>query len=185
MSTKNAILFAIGIGIGAATMDLILTNNKPVVTAKPSEHQANNPAQYYPIPIKQRIDSCKKWESCKQIARALVYEARSESAVAQAAIAHVILNRVKHEDFPKSVPAVIKQDKQFSFYGKEWKQRKPRQVDWENAYSIAYDVMKGNVEDPSFGSTFYARKEVAPRRLGDVEYVVSIDSHKFYKERSR
>src|ERR1700677_1873993 len=51
---------------------------------------------------------------------AVYYEARGESAAGQAAVAQVVLNRVRHPAFPKSVCAVVYQGAathscQFSF----------------------------------------------------------------------
>lgn len=51
------------------------------------------------------------------IASAIYYEANTESAVGQRAVMDVILNRAKL--YKKSVCAIIKQPRQFSWYGKK------------------------------------------------------------------
>ena len=47
---------------------------------------------------------------------AIHYEAKGESFAGKLAVGNVVLNRVAAPDFPKSVCAVVKQKKQFSWY---------------------------------------------------------------------
>ena len=47
---------------------------------------------------------------------AIHYEAKVESAAVKVAVGNVVLNRVAAANFPKSVCAVVKQKKQFSWY---------------------------------------------------------------------
>lgn len=47
---------------------------------------------------------------------AIHYEAKGESAAGKVAVGNVVLNRVAAANFPKSVCAVVKQKKQFSWY---------------------------------------------------------------------
>ncbi len=47
---------------------------------------------------------------------AIHYEAKGESFAGKLAVANVVLNRVAAPNFPKSVCAVVKQKKQFSWY---------------------------------------------------------------------
>jgi spore germination cell wall hydrolase CwlJ-like protein len=47
---------------------------------------------------------------------AIHYEARGESFAGKLAVGNVVLNRVAAPSFPKSVCAVVKQNKQFSWY---------------------------------------------------------------------
>lgn len=186
MLIKNTTLFTIGAVVGAISIGVIVKPHQYVVTAVPqifdtlSSAETGSPI----VPIKERIARCKQWMECSSLARAVVYEARGEGAIGQAAVAHVILNRSQHPDFPDSIPSVIKQPKQFSFYGYEWKQKSPRKQDWDNAYSISYDVLTGTLEDVTLGSIFYATVGTSPKRLGDVEYVMTIDRHKFYTARN-
>ena len=193
MSIKNTTLLtstlisgvAVGVVVGAISVGVVV-KPKLVVTAVPQIFSTLSAAEMGPpvVPIKERVARCKQWKECSSLARAVVYEARGESAIGQAAVAHVILNRSLHPDFPDSIPSVIKEPKQFSFYGYEWKQKAPRKQDWDNAYSISYDVLTGTIEDVTLGSTFYATLETSPKRLGNVEYVMTIDKHKFYTVRN-
>ena len=185
MPIKNTTLFTLGAVVGAISIGLIVKPHQYVVTAVPQIF--DTPTSTFAkgsmpvVPIKERVARCKQWKECSSLARAVVYEARGESAIGQAAVAHVILNRSQHPDFPDSIPSVIKQPKQFSFYGYEWKQKAPRKQDWDNAYSISYDVLTGTLEDTSMNSTFYARNDIPANKLGNVEYVVTIGNHTFYR----
>ena len=184
MPIKNTTTFILGLVIGAISADTLLSPSGVTVTAAPRQYTQPTTGHDSIVPVEERIASCKRWYSCKQLAHAIVYEARGESLLGQAAVAHVILNRSQHPDFPDTIPSVIKQPKQFSFYGYEWKQKSPRKRDWDNAYSISYDVLTGTIEDVTLGSTFYATVETSTKRLGDVEYVMTIDRHKFYTARN-
>lgn len=182
MPIKNTTLFAIGTVVGAISIGVIFKPQQ-VVTAVPQIFDTHTTVKgsVPVVPIKERIARCKQWKECSSLARAVVYEARGESAIGQAAVAHVILNRSQHPDFPDTIPSVIKQPKQFSFYGYERKQKAPQKQDWDNAYSISYDVLTGTLEDTSMNSTFYARNDIPANKLGNVEYVVTIGNHTFYR----
>ena len=182
MPIKNITLLTFGALVGAISIGVIVKPQQ-VVTAVPQifDTSASVKGSVPVVPIKERVVRCKQWKECSSLARAVVYEARGESAIGQAAVAHVILNRSQHPDFPDSIPSVIKQPKQFSFYGYEWKQKAPQKQDWDNAYSISYDVLTGTLEDTSMNSTFYARNDIPANKLGNVEYVVTIGNHTFYR----
>lgn len=182
MPIKNTTLFTIGAVVGAISVGVVVKPQQ-VVTAVPQIFDTSTVVKgsVPVVPIKERVARCKQWKECSSLARAVVYEARGESAIGQAAVAHVILNRKQHPDFPDTIPSVIKQPKQFSFYGYEWKQKAPRKQDWDNAYSISYDVLTGTLEDTSMNSTFYARNDIPANKLGNVEYVVTIGNHTFYR----
>jgi spore germination cell wall hydrolase CwlJ-like protein len=58
-------------------------------------------------------------ESILCLALALYHEARSETIDAQLLVAEVIMNRVKHEDFPATICEVVYQPKQFAWSDKD------------------------------------------------------------------
>lgn len=181
MPIKNTTIFITGMLIGALSIDLLLSETNPVVTAIPKTYTQPYSEYRNIIPLSERIRWCRKHYSCSSLARAVVYEARSESALGQAAVAHVIVNRTEDKKWPNTIPAVIKQHKQFSFYGNEHKQNKPRQEDWNNAYVISYDVLNKKLEDPTGNALYYHTKDVAPKWASGVEYAVTIDKHIFYR----
>jgi len=70
---------------------------QPLSGAKAS---APNPTAAAPIPSARELDC---------MALAVYYEARGESASGQAAVAQVVLNRIRHPAYPKSVCGVVYQ----------------------------------------------------------------------------
>lgn len=83
------------------------------------------------------------------LARAVYSEARGEPFHGQVAIAAVILNRVKHEDFPTVVAEVIFQPAAFTAVqdGQFWL------TPDSTAYAAVEEALAGN--DPSGGAIYY------------------------------
>lgn len=154
----------------------VFTGTVPIFTAREDRDWIQ------PVTLKEKIRWCRKSSNCSYLARAIVFEARGESAIGQYAVAHVILNRTKHERFPDTIIGVLRQSRQFSFQYDFWKQKKPKQSDWDNAYIVGYDVLNEKVDDPSDGSVYYHTKKVKPRWAKSMEYAMTIDNHIFYRE---
>lgn len=116
------------------------------------------------------------------LAMNIYHEARGERIEGQIAVAHVTLNRVKHDNFPDTICDVVYQNKQFSwtFLIKDPKPKEDRA--WKRAQVIARDVMIGNTVDPSDGATFYHANYVNPFWAKDKSMSVSkvIGVHVFY-----
>lgn len=110
------------------------------------------------------------------------HEARSERIEGQIAVAHVTMNRVKHEYFPDTICDVVYQNKQFSWTWTVPDHRPKEKAAWKQAQVIARDVMIGNTVDPSEGATFYHANYVNPFWAKDVSMKVSkiIGLHVFY-----
>ncbi len=121
------------------------------------------------------------------LALAITYEAGHEPPAGQAAVAQVILNRVGHPAFPKSVCAVVYQGAgrhtgcQFSFVcdGSLARPRSPRV--WSQAQAIAAAVLGGQ-RDPAVGAaTFYHANYVSPYWAPALVRVATIGAHIFYR----
>jgi spore germination cell wall hydrolase CwlJ-like protein len=125
-------------------------------------------------------------ENC--LARAVYFEARSESALGQMAVAKVILNRVKSPNYPKTICGVVYQGTQrrnscqFSFAcdGQADDVRQP--AAWAQAKSVAQRAIKG---DTNLGSgmntaTSYHADYVTPRWAKTLRKVSKIGRHIFY-----
>jgi spore germination cell wall hydrolase CwlJ-like protein len=98
-----------------------------------------------------------------ELARAIYHEARGEDALGQAAVAHVILNRVKSPLYPDSVREVVWQPGQFSFTndGKSDRMADPQAI--ERAVDVALAASRGKINDPTGGSMhYYAHRKVKP-----------------------
>jgi spore germination cell wall hydrolase CwlJ-like protein len=118
------------------------------------------------------------------MASALVYEARSESYEGAVAVAYVILTRKESKKWGNTISEVISAKKrgvcQFSYRCKK-QTNKPRKQDWDRAYVISYDVLNKLVDNPVGKADHYHTVKVNPRWNTKMQYVATIDNHKFYR----
>lgn len=126
----------------------------------------------------------------KCLAEAIYFEARSESEEGQAAVAQVILNRVKSGLYPQSICGVVYQNRhhrnacQFSFACNGHALRINEPDSWSDAKRIARSVLEGKtyVADVG-GSTHYHANYVRPRWARALKKMDVIGNHIFYKLR--
>ena len=95
---------------------------------------------------------------------AIYHEGRGESLLGQAAIMHVIMNRVRSPHYPDTICGVVWQPEQFSFTNDG---RSDRMTDLDaigKAVDIALAVSRGKIKDPTGGALhYYAQDKVKPR----------------------
>lgn len=120
---------------------------------------------------------------------AVYYEAASESQQGQRAVAQVVLNRVRHPAFPKSICGVVYQGSerrtgcQFSFTCDGSLARIPSRSGWDRARAVALAALAGYVE-PSVGTaTHYHAAYVVPYWAWSLDKVNVIGLHIFYRWR--
>ena len=126
-------------------------------------------------------------ENC--LARAIYFEARSESALGQLAVAKVVLNRVKDPNYPNTICGVVYQGSnrrnscQFSFAcdGMPDDVRQPGA--WANAKTIAQRAIAGtdNLKVMSAATNYHA-DYVRPRWAKGMRKLVKIGRHIFYSD---
>ena len=121
------------------------------------------------------------------LAEAVYYEARSETANGQIAVAEVVMNRVRDPRFPKTVCAVVYQGHyretgcQFTFTCDGSLRTKPRGEAWDRAKAVAMNVMLGLNKPITNKATHYHTDYVNPYwKAGLVETKV-IGTHIFYR----
>jgi hypothetical protein len=127
--------------------------------------------------------------SLQCLTAAVYYEARSESPEGQRAVAQVVLNRVRHPAFPKSVCGVVYQGSrrrtgcQFSFTcdGSLRAEREPGA--WARARKIAGSALAGSVYGPVGHATHYHASYVQPWWAASLTRAVTVGSHIFYRWR--
>ena len=127
--------------------------------------------------------------SLQCLTAAVYYEARSEGLEGQRAVAQVVLNRVRHPAFPKSVCAVVYQGSkrrtgcQFSFTcdGSMRARREPGA--WAQARRVAATALAGGVYGPVGLATHYHASYVRPWWAAAMRRAVSVGSHIFYRWR--
>ncbi|MBA4307651.1 MAG: cell wall hydrolase [Sphingopyxis sp.] len=118
---------------------------------------------------------------------AIYYEAASESATGQRAVAQVILNRMRHPAYPNSVCGVVFQGSQrttgcqFTFTCDGSLRRRPSASGWLRARSVATAALSGYVE-PSVGyATHYHTTYVVPYWSSSLTKLRTVGSHIFYR----
>ena len=118
---------------------------------------------------------------------AVYYEAGNQSDQGEAAVAQVVLNRLRHPLFPKSVCGVVFEGSmlptgcQFTFTCDGSLKRAPNPVLWKRAGMVAERALGGYVE-PSVGeATHYHTVFVAPYWQSSLIKVAQIGPHIFYR----
>jgi len=121
------------------------------------------------------------------LAEAIYFEARSEPEQGQAAVAQVVLNRLKSEYYPKSICDVVYQNKErylgceftFACEGKSLAINEPGS--WAVASRLAKEVYEGAIYNPEVGeSTHYHADYVRPYWAKAMEKRDVIGRHIFY-----
>lgn len=117
---------------------------------------------------------------------AIYYEAAREPDAGQRAVAQVVLNRVSHPAFPKTVCGVVYQGSerpgcQFSFACDGSFARPPMAVWWERARRVAEAALSGYVFAPVGLATHYHTSAVHPGWADTMTYLGTIGAHRFYR----
>lgn len=124
------------------------------------------------------------------LAEAIYFESRSEYWTGQEAVAHVIVNRLKHPEFPDTIEEVVYQDSnkknrcQFS-YACDGRSEKIRDLAaWENCVVSASRVYYGMAKDNTGGATYYINRNISTNQafFRTLELTKKIGSHTFYRE---
>jgi spore germination cell wall hydrolase CwlJ-like protein len=120
------------------------------------------------------------------LTQAVYYEAGFEPVEGRRAVAQVVLNRVRHPAFPKSVCGVVYDGSsrpgcQFSFTCDGSLRRPPAPAAWAAAAQIARDALAGQVV-PAVGlATHYHANYVAPYWAPRLTKLAQIGAHIFYR----
>ncbi len=109
---------------------------------------------------------------------AVYYEARGEGTDGMAAVAQVVLNRVRHPAFPKSVCGVVFQGCQFSFACGGMNGRRNAAL-WSRSREIAEAALGGTVMSRVGTATHFHATRLNPRWAG-LSRVATIGRHVFY-----
>jgi spore germination cell wall hydrolase CwlJ-like protein len=146
----------------------------PIVAAKP----------FIPRHAPERFADLIRATEC--LTQAVYYEAASESAVGQRAVAQVVLNRVRDPRYPSSVCGVIYQGSerrtgcQFTFTCDGALARKPDPFLFARARMVAVAALSGMVEPLVGLATHYHTKQVVPYWRTDLVKLRTIGAHIFY-----
>jgi spore germination cell wall hydrolase CwlJ-like protein len=124
----------------------------------------------------------------KCLANAIYFEARGETLRGQAAVAQVVLNRVRNPTYPATICGVVYQNEnlknrcQFSFACDGKKDRITSPSSYKTAQDIAMAVTAGKIFLPEVASsTHYYAQYVKPRWARSMEKMKKIGLHIFYR----
>jgi spore germination cell wall hydrolase CwlJ-like protein len=142
-----------------------------------------NPA-VAPFRLTNALESSRELEC---LSEAVYYEARGETPSGQAAVAQVVLNRVRHPSFPKSICGVVFQGAyahrgcQFSF-ACDGSMRRTREAGaWKRAQKVATRALSGAVMNEVGAATHFHTTGVAPGWGPRLLRVAQVGMHVFYR----
>ncbi|MBC2666308.1 cell wall hydrolase [Novosphingobium flavum] len=121
------------------------------------------------------------------LTQAIYYEAATEPLAGRRAVAQVVLNRVRHPAYPKSVCGVVYQGAelstgcQFSFTCDGSLLRQPMVRPWNEAEEIARAALAGHVEPEVGTATHYHADYVLPRWAYEMDKIAQLGRHLFYR----
>jgi len=120
------------------------------------------------------------------LAAAVIYEA-GDDAVGERAVAQVVLNRLRHPAFPKTVCGVVFQGQeratgcQFTFTCDGALGHAPSEGGWRRAREVAAMALKGAVYRPVGLSTHYHTDWVVPYWSSSLDKVAEVHTHLFFR----
>lgn len=150
---------------------------------RPFDATPDTPAKQFSL----HADAGSKDRALECLTQAVYYEAASESADGQRAVAQVVLNRMRHPGFPPSVCGVVYQGSelptgcQFTFTCDGSLARQPIPSIWAKARKIAMEALSGHVFAPVGHSTHYHADYVLPYWADSLAKQVQIGHHIFYR----
>jgi spore germination cell wall hydrolase CwlJ-like protein len=121
------------------------------------------------------------------LTQAAYYEARGEGRDGMRAVTQVVLNRVRHPAFPKSVCAVVYQGAgrrtgcQFSFTCNGSMRGRVNQAAWNRARDVASAALSGTVYGAVGNATHFHTTGVSPRWRTSLVRVGQVGDHLFYR----
>ena len=172
-TTGEQLLKARAIGDEAKLVNAAMPfSSAPLLAARPFDLSSADPLDH------RRALLC--------LTQAIYYEAGFEPMQGRRAVAQVVLNRMRHPAFPKSVCGVVYQGArqpvcQFSFVCDGSLYRPPAAGAWKQAQAIAEAALEGFVEQSVGQATHYHANYVAPFWAPRLAKISQIGAHIFYR----
>ncbi|MGA0605331.1 cell wall hydrolase [Phenylobacterium sp. VNQ135] len=138
-----------------------------------------------PFVLKAGTEDRKRALQC--LTEAVYYEAAREPGVGQEAVAQVVLNRVRHPAYPKSVCGVVYQGSaratgcQFTFTCDGSLRWAPEPALWRQAQRVAERALSGHVAKSVGSATHYHAAYVAPYWAPTLVKMTQVGAHIFYR----
>ena len=131
-------------------------------------------------------DSAQRTRAVDCLAAAAWYEA-GDDAVGQKAVVQVVLNRLRHPAFPKTVCGVVFQGQeratgcQFTFTCDGALARTPSPEAWTRARTVAAEALNGAVYKPVGYATHYHTDWVVPYWSASLDKIAEVHTHLFFR----
>jgi spore germination cell wall hydrolase CwlJ-like protein len=151
--------------------------------ARPFDHVDIEPMR----PFVLKTDAADQARAVHCLAQAVYYEAAREPLKGQQAVAQVVLNRVRHPAYPKSVCGVVYQGAQlptgcqFSFTCDGSLRRTPEALYWDRAVTVAKQALSGFVDKEVGSATHYHADYVAPYWAPTLVKMAKVGQQIFYR----
>ncbi len=141
------------------------------------------PVAMQPFSLRGALDQSRDLECLTQ---AVYYEARGEARGGQQAVAQVVLNRVRHPAYPKSVCGVVFQGAryggcQFSFACDGSVHRRVEISAWRRAETVAAQALDGSVMSGVGSATHFHVVGLNPAWRNRMTQVALVGQHVFYR----
>ena len=150
----------------------------------PVSNAANPSANPFAVAFGSDADRARALEC---LTAAVYYEAAIEPLEGQRAVAQVVLNRVRHPAYPRSVCGVVYQGSerrtgcQFTFTCDGSLRRTPSASGWARARQVAQEALAGKVFAPVGWATHYHTNWVVPYWSSSLVKAANVGTHIFYR----
>lgn len=182
---------SLGIAAAAPINDLPTPAGSQAAGSDAETINAARPFDGAPIramrPFVLKTDSGDAERAVHCLAQAVYYEAAREPLKGQQAVAQVVLNRVRHPAYPKTVCGVVYQGAslhtgcQFTFTCDGALRWRPESELWDRAVSVAKQALAGYVDKDVGSATHYHAAYVAPYWAPTLVKMTKVGQHIFYR----
>lgn len=137
-------------------------------------------------PVAFRASLTDNGRALQCLTSAIYYEAGLEPDAGQRAVAQVVLNRVRHPSYPRTVCGVVFQGSerstgcQFSYTCDGSLHRSPSKFHWNRAKKVAALALSGKIASPVGTATHYHTTEIYPYWAPSLRFLGTIGAHRFY-----
>ncbi|MES2896158.1 MAG: cell wall hydrolase [Pseudomonadota bacterium] len=180
--------------IGWTTLNLDQVPNLGLNTEIPeTAEEINELRSFSKLPIRPmkpfhlKADSADRTRALRCLSQAVYYESAREPLLGREAVAQVVLNRMRHPAYPKSICAVVYQGSaratgcQFSFTCDGSLAYAPEAGLWRQAQEIAKRALDGHVTKAVGSATHYHASYVAPYWAPTLVKMKQVGLHIFYR----
>lgn len=180
-------------GWGSLDMDHVPDLGLATETDRATAEEVNELRPFSGLPIRPmkafvlNASGADRARAVQCLAEAVYYEAAREPEVGQEAVAQVVLNRMRHPAYPKSVCGVVYQGSaratgcQFTFTCDGSLRFAPEPTLWKRARAVAERALNGYVDKTVGSATHYHARYVAPYWAPTLVKMTQVGQHIFYR----